>query len=73
MCRKGVSENLDLVAANYSATCVLPQCRKYLLPQQVISKRDGLLHIRPTSELEENIFQAANITLHQLLECFFGS
>ena len=28
MCRKGVSENSALFAANYSATCVLPQCRK---------------------------------------------
>ena len=60
----GVSENSALFAANYSATYVLPQCRKYLLPQQVISKRDGLLHIRPTSELEENIFQAADLALH---------
>jgi hypothetical protein len=64
MCRKGVSENLDLVAANYSATCVLPQWRKCLMLQQVTSKRNGLLHIRPPRELEEDIFQAADIALH---------
>jgi hypothetical protein len=72
MCRKGVSEYSALCAANYSASRVLPQCRKYLLPQQVISERDGLLHIRPTRELEEDIFQAADIALHQLPQLFFG-
>ena len=66
MRRKGVSENSVFVAANYSATCRLLQCRKYLIPQQVSSKRDGLLPIRPTGELEEDIFQAADIALHQL-------
>ena len=72
MGRKGVSENSALFAANYSATCVLPQYRKCLLPQQVSSKRDGLLHICPTSELEEDIFQAADIALYQLPQRFFG-
>ena len=72
MCRKGVSEYSALFAANYSATCVLPQYRKCLLPQQVISKRDGLLPIRPTRKLEEDIFQAADIALHQLPQRFFG-
>ena len=72
MCRKGVSENSVFFAANYSATCVLPQCRKYLLPQQVSSKRDGLLHIRPPRELEEDVFQAADIALHQLPQFFCG-
>ena len=52
----GVSENSALFAADYSAICVLPQYRKCLLPQQVISKRDGLLHIGTTRELEEDIF-----------------
>lgn len=72
MRRKGVSENSAFVAADYSATCVLPQPRKYLIPQQVISKRDGLLHIRPPGELEEDIFQTADIALHQLPQLFFG-
>ena len=72
MCRKGVSEYSALFAANYSASRVLQQCRKYLMLQQVISKRNGLLHIRPTSELEEDIFQAADIALHQLPQFFFG-
>jgi hypothetical protein len=60
------------IAANYSATCMLLQCRKYLLPQQVSSKRDGLLHIRPPGELEEDIFQTTDIALHQLPQLFFG-
>ena len=72
MRRKGVSENLAFFAADYSAICMLPQHRKYLLPQQVSSKRDGLLHVRPTRELEEDIFQAADIALHQLPQFFFG-
>jgi hypothetical protein len=72
MRRKGVSENSAFVAADYSAICVLPQHRKYLLPQQVSSKRDGLLPICPTRELEEDIFQAADIALHQLPQFFFG-
>ena len=40
MCRKGVSEYSALFAANYSATRVLPQCRKYLMPQQVTLKKE---------------------------------
>jgi hypothetical protein len=72
MRRKGVSENSAFFAADYSAICVLPQHRKYLLPQQVSSKRDGLLHICPTCELEEDIFQAADIALHQLPQFFCG-
>ena len=60
----GVSENSALFAANYSASRVLLQCRKYLIPQQVSSKRDGLLPICPTRELEEDIFQTADIALH---------
>ena len=68
----GVSENLVFFAANYSATCRLLQCRKYLIPQQVSSKRDGLLPICPTRELEEDIFQAADIALHQLPQFFCG-
>ena len=72
MRRKGVSENSVFFAANYSATCMLLQCRKYLIPQQVSSKRDGLLPICPTRELEEDIFQTADIALHQLPQIFFG-
>lgn len=72
MRRKGVSENSALFAADYSAICVLQQYRKYLLPQQVSSKRDGLLPIRPTGELEEDVFQAADIALHQLSQFFFS-
>ena len=72
MCRKGVSENSAFFAANYSASRVLPQCRKCSMLQQVMSKRDGLLPIRPTRKLEEDIFQAADIALHQLPQCFFG-
>ncbi len=72
MCRKGMSENSALFAANYSASRVLPQCRKYLVLQQVTSKRNGLLHISSPSELEEDIFQAADIALHQLPQFFFG-
>ena len=60
----GVSENSALFAANYSATRVLPQCRKSFTPQWFISKRDGLLPVRLTCELEEDIFQAADLTLH---------
>jgi hypothetical protein len=64
MCRKGVSENSAFFAANYSATCVLPQCRKSFTPQWFISKRDGLLPVRLTRELEEDIFQAVDLALH---------
>ena len=72
MRRKGVSENSAFVAADYSAIWVRPQHRKYLLLQRVSSKRDGLLPICPTRELEEDIFQAADIALYQLPQFFFG-
>ena len=72
MCRKGVSEYSVFFAANYSASRVLPQCRKYSMLQQVMSESNGLLPIRPTRELEEDIFQTADIALHQLPQCFFG-
>ena len=64
MGRKDVSENSALFAANYSATCGLPQCRKSFTPQWFISKRDGFLPVRLASELEEDIFQAADLALH---------
>ncbi len=36
------------------------------------SKRDRLLHIGPTGELEKDVFEAADIALHQLPEFVFG-
>jgi hypothetical protein len=72
MCRKGMSEYAVFFAANYSASRELPQCRKYSMLQQVMSERNGLLAIHPTRELEEDIFQTADIALHQLPQFFFG-
>ena len=73
MYRKGVLEYSALFAANYSAAGMLPQCRKYLMPQQVASKRNGLLHIRPSGELQKDVFEAADIALYQLTEFVFGA
>jgi len=72
MCRKGVSEYSVIFAANYSASCRLPQCRNTRCYNKLRSKRNGLLHIRPTRELQEDIFQPADIVLHQLSQFFFG-
>ena len=72
MCRKGVSEYSVFLRQTIARHAGCRNAENPRCYNKLRSKRNGLLHIRPTRELQEDVFQPADIALHQLPQFFFG-